>query len=133
MRLVPLLLLWGCVLITPHAERPAYGAFQGKAVRVTPPRPEWLAGYAGAEVCSGRKGDVRLIRWHVVPGPMFKLGPYYFVGYADGHDIYLAEEAASLVWVARHESLHTLGVMHSDTAIMTTRCKAQPPTVSETL
>ena len=112
-------------MVVPH--------FRGTAFRIVPARAEWLAGYAGAEVCSGVRGDVRQIRWHVVPGPHFYVQGTAVVGYADGLDIYLSESAAQTVWVARHEALHTLGFQHSDSVVMTDRCHAQYPNVRDAL
>lgn len=118
MKLVLILSLAGCAL-TSEATTPDYPHFRGAAIRVVPPRPEWLAGYAGAEICSGRRGDVRRVRWHIVPGPAFTVDGMAAIGYTDGDDIYLSEPAAERIWVARHEALHHLGFRHyvtTDTA-----------------
>jgi hypothetical protein len=135
MKALLLLLLAGCApgcAAHPDATLVPMGDFRGIAVRVTPPRPQWLAGYAGAEVCSGRKGDVRRIRWHIVPDSTFVVAGLTVIGYADGLDIYLAAPHAANVWLARHEALHTLGFLDHPTAVFG-RCKAYYPTVSEGL
>ena len=134
MRALLLLILAGCSPACARSRVPM-GDYRGIAVRVTPPLPQWLAGYAGAEVCSGIRGDVRLIRWHVVPGASFTVNGDAVIGYADGLDIYLAESGAGSVWLARHEALHTLGYKHphADSLVFRVRCRATWPTPSDTL
>lgn len=107
---------------------------RGKAVRVKTPRIEWLAGYAGAELCSQTRGDVRKVEWYVIPGLTFKVtGSPPLYGFADGRKIYLAESMAKHVWLARHEALHTLGFHHHAAELFVDRCKADWPEPTDTL
>jgi hypothetical protein len=112
--------------------------FTQQPQRVEVPTPPMLEGYAGAEICSGRNGDVRRIRWWIVPGTSFTVelnGVRHSVwGYADGRDIYLAESKSDRTWLARHEALHTLGYDgRHDPAVFQTRCKADWPTTEDSL
>ena len=109
--------------------------FRLRAIRITPPRPEMLAGYAGAEMCSGKRGDIRKIEWYVVPGPAFAFDDGRLLyGFADGRRIYLAEGQAHRVWLARHEALHTLGYGGShDSVVFQAKCRAHWPYPSDTL
>ena len=109
------------------------GDFRQLGIRVKP-TPEMLAGYAGAELCSGKRGDIRKIEWYVIPGWSFqspKGDPLF--GYADGKRIYLAGEQAHRVWLSRHEALHTLGFGDHPESLFVGRCKAHWPSPSDTL
>lgn len=93
--------------------------------RYAPPDPEWIAGFHEAERCTGLHGDPSLIRWHVVPGDHLTVdGDSTVIGYTVGHDIYLSEMWAGHRWLARHESIHALGVHDHPPVIFATRCHA---------
>ena len=94
------------------------------------PDSMWLAEYAAAESCSGLRGDVSKVRWHLVPGKDFEGVTtdgtrIRFVGYSIRGDIYIAESRKNFEWIIRHESLHDIlqGGGHN-TTLFGERCRA---------
>jgi hypothetical protein len=116
MRLAFLLALLGCAVPLPsEPDMPRYAS----------PNAEWLAGFREAERCTGLHGDVTQIRWHTVPGNHMTVdGDSAVIGYTVGHDIYLSEDWSGHRWLARHESIHALGIHDHPPAVFATACHA---------
>ncbi len=98
--------LVSCEVLGPSAPLPH------NAVALVAP-PEYEGWWAQTEACSGRRGNLKDIRWFVVPGVAtfmtregLKVGRWSRGG--DGTEIVLAGDYVSDELVVRHEMLHAL-------------------------
>lgn len=122
---VVLLLLGAC--LPPPVLVPKAPGFRERAALVPKPWPNWLVGWAEAELCSGRTADLTKVRWWLLPDSSFTVDSdtTRVIGFVEGNNIYLAEPWAWRTWLPRHEALHVRGYDGTHRKdIFVERCKA---------